>query len=128
MCCMRTATRGTTVAQFMQSMRKAAPGSVRFSERVRVFDKRIVEGKAARFMAVSRSLAGGSRRERGEFRRRIHAARARLAARQAAWTERVVHQRRGAEPDPEFQSSRHDCGSLDGQRIGGQETCCALGG
>src|ERR1043166_3264799 len=119
MCCLWTATRGTTVAQFMQSMRKAAPRSLRFEERVRVFDKGIVERKTRGFMAVSRSLASGSRRERGEFRRRIHAARARLAARQAAWTERVIYQRRGAKPDPEFQSSRHDCGSLDGQRIGG---------
>src|SRR5262245_52934686 len=118
MCCLRTATRGTTVAQFMRSMRKAAPGSLRFRARVRVVDKRIVEGKAAGFMAVSRSLAGGSRRERGKFRRRIHAARARLAARQAAWTERVVYQRRGAEPDAEFQSARDDRGGVDGQRIG----------
>src|SRR5262244_1301899 len=103
----------------MQSMRKAAAGSLRFRARGYFFDKRIVEGKAAGFMAVSRSLAGGSRRERGEFRRRIHAARARLAARQAAWTERVVHQRRGAEPDTEFQSARYDRGCVDGQRIGG---------
>jgi len=84
MCRLWIAPRGTTVAQLMQSMRKAVAGSLRFGKRGRVFDKGVVARKAGGSMALSRSLAGRSRRERGEFRRRIYAARTRLAARPAA--------------------------------------------
>src|SRR6185369_5863378 len=127
MCRLWTAPRGTTVAQLMQSMRKAVAGSLRFGKRGRVFDKGVVARKAGGSMALSRSLAGRARRERGEFRRRIYAARTRLAARPAAGIGPAVYQGRGAEPDPEFQSAGHDRGSVDGQRTGCQETRSAIG-
>src|SRR5438034_180291 len=72
-------------------------------------------------MALSRSFAGRTRRERNQLGRRIHAARARIAARSATWTQPALHQGRRTESDTEFQSARHDRGGVDGQRTMGYE-------
>src|SRR5262245_49792335 len=128
MCCLWTATRGTTVAQLMHSMRQAAPGSLRFIERGRFFDKRISARKAIGFMALSRSVARRSGREHSQFRRRIHATRARIAARGTPWFERTLYQGRGPESDAEFQSPRHDSRRINGEGTRGKETGGAVRG
>ena len=78
-------------------------------------------------MALSRSTAGGERRERRYFGRRIHAARARLAARRATQVERTLYQGRRAESDAEFQGARDGGGGFDGQRVGRAEAGGAVG-
>src|SRR5213593_2407578 len=69
-------------------------------------------------MALSRSAAGRERREHCYARRRIHAARARLAARRATQVKRTLYQGRRAESDAEVQGARNGGGGFDGQRVG----------
>src|SRR5437763_5131569 len=89
--CMWTATRGTTLAQPLQSMRKAATGSIRFCARGQVFDKGVVKATRARSMALSRGITRRARREHREPGRRIHAAAARDSIRCANWHERTLY-------------------------------------
>src|SRR5436190_11753079 len=97
-----TATRGTTVAQSLLSMRQAAAGSLRFKARRRDFDKGKFARETAGPVALSRSTASRAGREYRQLRRRIHAARARVAARGSAWVGRTLYQGRGPESDAEL--------------------------
>src|SRR5438105_3290167 len=120
--------RGTTVAQPLHAMWKAAAGSIQPGTSRTVFDETESEGASAGPVALPRSSARRRRCERDHLGRRLYAARARVAARRVARNERALHQGRGAESDAKFQGAWHDGGRFDGQRVGRAETSGAVSG
>src|SRR3989442_9625610 len=123
-----SSSRGTTVAQPLHAMWKAAAGSIQPDTSRTGFDETESEGTSAGPLAIPRSFAGRRRCERDHVGRRLHAARARVAARRVARNERALHQGRGAEPDAKFQSAWHGGGGFNGQRVGRAEACRSFGG
>src|ERR1041384_5504883 len=124
----RSAPRGTTLAQPLSRVRQTVAGSLRSRTRGGLFDERKFAGKTERSMALPRSAARGARRKHRLARRRLHAALARRAFGRASRLAAALHQGRGAEPDAEFQSARHGDGRLDGTGVGRAETGCPFGG
>src|SRR2546425_12937259 len=102
-----SSSRGTTVAQPLHAMWKAAAGSIQPDTSRTVFDETESEGESAGPLAIPRSSAGRKGCERDHVGRRLHAARARVAARHVARHPAAIHQGGRAEHDAEFQKWRH---------------------
>src|SRR5438067_12919983 len=123
-----SSSRGTTVAQPLHAVWKAAACSLQPDTSRTVFDKTESKGESAGPLALPRSPAGRRRCERDHVGRRLHAARARVAARRVARHAGALHQGRGAEPDAKFQSAWQGGGGFDGQRVGRAEISGAVSG